>query len=244
MRSSKWANSAEADRVLNMWNWIAQKTLCDSAGRPNKSASEVWKSTVQVNSVNLVGWVLHSRGDVALWNLVCYPLLSLSLSLPNQLLPTPPPRSASSSSRAFIPSLSSSSLPPLLLTRLGVSLQPCRFLSPARVLGAWNETGSVSARGGCRRRWNVPSFLLRSPPCSHLLLPPVIRNLRSVPAMVNPPTWTRIHGIPCREQRRRRSLSMWLNSIRSAGADWRVPPRGLVCHGLHYMECARVSSSH
>ena len=192
MRSSKWANSAEADRVLNMWNWIAQKTLCDSAGRPNKSASEVWKSTVQVNSVNLVGWVLHSRGDVALWNLVCYPLLSLSLSLPNHLLPTPPPRSASSSSRAFIPSLSSSSLPPLLLTRLGVSLQPCRFLSPARVLGAWNETGSVSARGGCRRRWNVPSFLLRSPPCSHLLLPPVIRNLRSVPAMVNPPTWTRM----------------------------------------------------
>lgn len=56
------------------------KPLCNPAGRLNKSASEVWKSTAQMNGVNLVGWVLHTCRQNALWNLVCYPLLSYSLS--------------------------------------------------------------------------------------------------------------------------------------------------------------------
>lgn len=49
------------------------------AGRLNKSASEVWKSTVQMNSVNLPGGAPYSCWDDVLWNLVCYPLLPLSL---------------------------------------------------------------------------------------------------------------------------------------------------------------------
>lgn len=157
------------------------KILCDSAGRPNKSASEVWKSTVQVNSVNLVGWVLHSRGDVALWNLVCYPLLSLSL--PNQLLLTPPPRPVSSSSWVFIPSLSSLRLTSRTSRRLTSSIP---FFSLQLECFSEPETKQAAPRrGGCRRRWNVPTFLLQSPPSSH-------PQFTQRAAMVNPPTWTRV----------------------------------------------------
>lgn len=49
------------------------------AGYLNKSAFEVWRSVVQMNSVNLAGQVLHTRGKNELWNLIFYPLLSLSL---------------------------------------------------------------------------------------------------------------------------------------------------------------------
>lgn len=48
-------------------------------GRPNKSPSEVWKSTTQMNGVNLPGRALRSCWDDTLWNLVCYPLLPLTL---------------------------------------------------------------------------------------------------------------------------------------------------------------------
>lgn len=65
----------EEAAVLNMREWIGQ-TPCNPAGCLNKSASEVWKSAVQMNGVNLVGWVQHTRSENALWNLVCYPLLS------------------------------------------------------------------------------------------------------------------------------------------------------------------------
>lgn len=41
-----------------------------------------------MNSVNLVGWVLHTCRQNVLWNLVCYPLLSYS---PSTSFSCPPP---------------------------------------------------------------------------------------------------------------------------------------------------------
>lgn len=150
------------------------------AGRLNKSASEVWKSTVQMNSVNLPGGALYSCWDDVLWNLVCYPLLPLALEpTPSN---SPPPCVLAltlSPFPVYIPFLSSSSS---LSTALSVSVH----LSPSsplvslqlRVYGARNETGTVSA-GGCWYCWYLPSFLQQSPPCSHLLLPAVSHNFHS-----------------------------------------------------------------
>lgn len=49
------AQAADGATVLNMWKRIAQTHAQTPAGCLNKSASEVWKSTVQMNGVNLVG---------------------------------------------------------------------------------------------------------------------------------------------------------------------------------------------
>ncbi len=46
-----------------------------------------------MNSVNLVGWVLHTCRDDVLWNPVCYPLLPLTLEPLACDTPPPPTRS-------------------------------------------------------------------------------------------------------------------------------------------------------
>lgn len=92
-----------------------------------------------MNSVNLVGWVLHTCGKNALWNLVCYPMLPLTLQHPSSLY-----LHSTLSSFPVFPSPTPS-----------VSLHlSCRSLShtffsssPAQAFRAWNETGSVSAGG-------------------------------------------------------------------------------------------------
>lgn len=100
-----------------------------------------------------------------------------SLSLSNQL-------HFSMSILVFIPSLSTSAFF-FFFTSLSFSLS--QFICPTSLLlislqhkcfEPKNETGSVSA-GGCWWCSNLPSFLQQSPPCSHLLLPPVIHNLHS-----------------------------------------------------------------
>lgn len=144
------------------------------AGRLNKSASEVWKSTVQMNSVNLPGGAPYSCWDDVLWNLVCYPLLPLSLEpTPSN---SPPPCVLAltlSPFPVYIPFLSSSSS---LSTALSVSVH----LSPSSPLvslqlwlyGARNETGTVSA-GGCWYCWYLhpasSNNLLPAPTSSSLL---------------------------------------------------------------------------
>lgn len=110
---------------LDVWTEYGL-TLQRQAGYLNQSDFEVWKSEVQMNAVNLAGWVLHTRAQNAPWNLVCYRL-------------TPPPPTPS-----FL-SESSANIIILLSSRLALtSSAPASFLSPrSRFQTLWNHLQAV-----------------------------------------------------------------------------------------------------
>ena len=102
-----------------------------------------------------------------------------------------------------------------------------RSLSPLR---AQYETKQAASR---QEAWNLPSFRPQSPPCSRLLLPPVIHNLQRhtetltrdanpPTASMGPPTENRGDGVPAHDS---------INTVSAVGCSLSrsEPPASRVC---------------
>lgn len=173
MWSSKWVNSAEADRVLNMWNWIAQKPCATPRGartnRPLKCGNLQYKWIV------LIWWAeCCTLAETSHCEILFVTLCSLSLT------PEPTPSNTSSSSPCVV---FISSLHPLLLlpasylSRVSAShfIRPVFSLSSSSVRSLKRNRQRLGgeAAGGAEMCPASSSDLLPAPTFSSLQSPAI-----------------------------------------------------------------------